>query len=969
MTTTPSTSFLAGLLLAALLGSCFGRGDEKRGLKSVQVTPTAPTIASGTTQAFQATGIYHDGSKRDLTASVTWSSADLAVATVTSGVALGLAPGPTTVTATHRSGVAGSTPLTVTPAVLTSISLTPTLPGIALGTGVQLTATGTFSDGSVQDLTAAVTWGSSSPEVATVGNAAGIEGLATSVAVGVTTVTATDPSSGIDGNTTLTVTPAVLLAIAAGPTNPSIALGTSQAFTATGTFSDSTVQDLTGAVAWSSAEPGVATVGNAPGSEGFATSVSIGATAITATDPATGISGSTILSVTPAVLAAVGVTPPTPSVALGTDLAFAATGTFSNGSTQDLTDAVTWSSTSPAVASVSNAAGSAGLAASLSTGATTITATDPGTGIDGSASLTVSPAVLTSIAVTPAAPSIALGTVQQLAGTGTYSDGSTQDLTAAVAWSSTLGAVATVSNAPGSEGLVTSVSTGATWITATDPVSGIDGSTTLDVTSAALVSIAVTPPAASIALGTNQALTATGTYTDGSTQDLTDAVTWSSTLPAVATVSNAAGTEGLATSLSVGVTTVGVVDPGTAIATSTTLAVTPAVLVSVAVAPEAPSIALGTTQQLAATGTYSDGTTQDLTNTATWSSTLGAVATVSNAAGTEGLATSASIGATTIRATDPGTSLEGVATLTVTPAVLVSIAVTPAGSSAPVGSAPAFTATGSYSDGSTQDLTGSVTWSSSDPAVATISNASGSEGLAFAASVGSSTIAATDVATSISGSTGLAVIADITFRDAASGSATGAKPLVVPTPAAAQPGDLLVAAVAFRPSSTSITPPPGWTLVRRVDNPSGNSSSLAVYWRAAAIAEPANHTWSLSNSTGVAGGIAAFLAVDSVDPVDVEDGQSTPLSLTHTTPSVTTTRPDTMVVTAHALSSSAAWVPPLGMTEALEVASLAVPNEAGISLQVSYTPQPSPGATGTKAALASAGPDTGNALVLALSPP
>src|SRR5207244_2087349 len=99
----------------------------------------------------------------------------------------------------------GATMLTVTGATLSSIAVTPANPSIAKGTTQQLTATGTFSDGSTQDLTTQVTWTSSNTTVATVSNAAGSKGLATGIAVGAATVTATDPSSGISGNTTITV--------------------------------------------------------------------------------------------------------------------------------------------------------------------------------------------------------------------------------------------------------------------------------------------------------------------------------------------------------------------------------------------------------------------------------------------------------------------------------------------------------------------------------------------------------------------------------------------------------------------------------------------------------------------------------------------------------------------------------------------------------------------------------------------
>ena len=60
---------------------------------------------------------------------------------------------------------------------------------------------------------------------------------------------------------------------------------------------------------------------------------------------------------------------------------------------------------------------------------------------------------------------------------------------------------------------------------------------------------------------------------------------------------------------------------------------------------------------------------------------------------------------------------------------LVSIAVTPSSPSIAVGATDQFTATGTYSDGSTKNITSSVTWASSNTAVATISAAGLSTGL------------------------------------------------------------------------------------------------------------------------------------------------------------------------------------------------------------------------------------------------
>ncbi len=88
-------------------------------------------------------------------------------------------------------------------------------------------------------------------------------------------------------------------------------------------------------------------------------------------------------------------------------------------------------------------------------------------------------------------------------------------------------------------------------------------------------------------------------------------------------------------------------------------------------------------------------------------------------------------------------------------AVLSSIAVTPAQVSVAIGSTLQFAATGTYSDGTNNDVTTSATWSSSNTGVATISNTSGSQGLAIAATPGTTTITAT--VNSVNGSTSLNV--------------------------------------------------------------------------------------------------------------------------------------------------------------------------------------------------------------------
>jgi hypothetical protein len=153
------------------------------------------------------------------------------------------------------------------------------------------------------------------------------------------------------------------------------------------------------------------------------------------------------------------------------------------------------------------------------------------------------------------------------------------------------------------------------------------------------------------------------------------------------------------------------------------------------------------TQQFTATASIIPGTTTDLTQSVAWSSSASAVATISNAAGSQGLATVVGVGSTTITAVASG-GVTCTAQLTETPATIVSIQVNPANSTIPLHvlvilpSTLQFTATGTYSDGSTRDLSSTVTWISSNPNVAAIGNGSVAQGLATAEGSGTTTITA-----------------------------------------------------------------------------------------------------------------------------------------------------------------------------------------------------------------------------------
>jgi hypothetical protein len=236
-------------------------------------------MAVGTTRQFTATGTFSDSSTQDITASVLWSSSSAAAATINNqGVVISVATGTTTITADLGS-VSGSTDLTVSTAHLVSIAITPSNPTIAKGTSLKFTVTGTFSDASTATNLSGVSWKSNHPNIAQVRGS----GLAHGKKTGSVTITAT-VSGVLPATTTLTVFSGTLTAIAITPAAPTVPKGSTQQFTANGTFSGSvTPQDITLTTHWSSSSSSVATVANGPNGAGLATTTGVGTTNIGAT--------------------------------------------------------------------------------------------------------------------------------------------------------------------------------------------------------------------------------------------------------------------------------------------------------------------------------------------------------------------------------------------------------------------------------------------------------------------------------------------------------------------------------------------------------------------------------------------------------------------------------------------------------------------------------------------------------------
>src|SRR5271169_705240 len=244
--------FLALTGLCAILTGCAATQMEQnqvpapgKHVQSIAIDPQTAAIALGNHLQFSATALFSDGSKTDVTGTAAWISTQTKVASIsTSGMAISKTVGATSISAVYES-VRASFSLTVAPAALASIAVTPQTPSLTPNHSVQLSATGTFTDGTTQDLSSVVTWSSTPTSVLTIS----ATGLATANSPGDATVTASEGS--VTGSDALAVAQPTLVSIALSPQSIILTPAHSTQLKAVGTYSDASTQDITASVTWS----------------------------------------------------------------------------------------------------------------------------------------------------------------------------------------------------------------------------------------------------------------------------------------------------------------------------------------------------------------------------------------------------------------------------------------------------------------------------------------------------------------------------------------------------------------------------------------------------------------------------------------------------------------------------------------------------------------------------------------------
>jgi hypothetical protein len=455
------------------------------------VLPGEAVTLVGLTRQFSSFVEFTDGSNQEVTLDTQWTSSDTQIATFAdnTGRAEALTAGLVTVSA-EFSSFTGIANLEVIDGEPTEFLITPPVSYLPIGVNENFTASITLATDPIEylDVTEQVVWSIDDPSLASISNEIGLQGQATAISEGLAIVTASLSFAGqsTTANAELNIIPIRLESIQVNPKSVIVVRGTEGQYTATGIFNDQQTRDITDTVVWTSSNEAVAKISTFGANSGLAVAITPGTTDITAA--LSGLSDTVSGTVVAPELDSLRVYPETTSIPLGASQPFVALAYFKDGTSQDVSNRVNWLSSNSALASFNPR-----IAGQADTNPT-YTGALPDT-IDISASLddiSSNTALLTVTTATPIALQIAPGDgnlpirvdANYLAFLE-YSNQTSINVTDQVNWSSSAGNIASISNAPGSEGRTHTLQSGISTIAAAydDGTVELDDSVSLLVTS------------------------------------------------------------------------------------------------------------------------------------------------------------------------------------------------------------------------------------------------------------------------------------------------------------------------------------------------------------------------------------------------------------------------------------------------------------------------------------------------------
>ena len=690
-------------------------------LESLSLTPAQASIPVGRTQSYQLMGLYSDGSIHPLGQVASWQSSDPAIATVKgAGTAVGLQPGSVQIEASVH-GLSAQAQLAVTDAVVTSLVVTPGTARVPLGYEGCFSANAHFSDGSSQDVTQDALWQSGDESVVTLVALGEFGGSAKGVAVGATEVTAS--FAGLTASSLVTVTDAELKQYSIAPVTSTVAAGLTLQYTASGVFTDGTVQDLTRQSSWITTDPSIADINGG----GLAGAYQPGT--VTVQGSFRGYSANASLTVTAAEVRELQLTPLQVKVPVGTEGLFEATAFYTDGHIEQVNTKAQWRSNDETLVAVANGA-EGGMAQALAVGQTQVSVTFAG--LSRSADVEVTPATLVELTISPIQAEIALGLNQHYQAFARFSDNSSKEVTLESSWLAADAAVARIDK----YGVAHSVAIGETQVQAS--YLGYKATASLKVTEPVLLELQISPPTASLPIKGVMNFRASAIFSDSQVVDVTTGSGWTVDDPGIAQVETVSITSGRTTGLATGNTRVNVTYAG--MTATAELTVTDLEYLGINVEPYESSVIQGLTRQYRTFAVYKNALGQTISQEvsgALWEVEKPSIATIDQM----GLATGQSEGQTMIFAHYLG--YRGEASLRVLPKNFDSLKVVPDTAKVPLGTKGRFKALASYAGYSYEvDVTELSTWSSNATDIVSVVATGAKGGQATALALGNATVTA-----------------------------------------------------------------------------------------------------------------------------------------------------------------------------------------------------------------------------------
>ncbi|MBR4353150.1 MAG: Ig-like domain-containing protein [Bacteroidales bacterium] len=393
-------------------------------VSGVSLNNSTLSLTVGASETLTATVSPDDATNK----TVSWSTSDSGVASVSNGLVTAVGVGTATITVTTEDGGKTATcAVTVNPVEVTSVTLDQDT--LSLTKGGTATLVATVNPATATDKT--VTWSSNNTEVATVD----ANGKVTAVGGGSATITATAGGKSATCDVTVTVP---VTGVSLNKTTLTLSVNATETLTATVNPSDASNKNFT----WSSSNTAVATVVN-----GSVTAVGVGTATITVTTEDGGKTATCAVMVNPVEVTSVTLDQNTLSLTKGGTATLVAA--VNPATATDKT--VTWSSNNIEVATVD----ANGKVTAVGGGSATITATAGGKTATCAVTVTVP---VTGVSLNKTTLTLSMNATETLTATVNPSDASNKNIT----WSSSNTSVATVAN-----GVVTAVSAGTAIITVT----------------------------------------------------------------------------------------------------------------------------------------------------------------------------------------------------------------------------------------------------------------------------------------------------------------------------------------------------------------------------------------------------------------------------------------------------------------------------------------------------------------------